>query len=180
MKRITRGWLSAFLVLTGFCGLAAEPLVLEVRVSYRWAGLSVEWPGYDYVFACTSSTNCTVRGTTWTDVRSEDKRRITCRLDRQPLNASSALQRLWQASKLNLKPITKPLEIIDHTDDYPQFDASILTSSGTSQLQNNSNAFKGRRPWNVKRDGRWYTQNSDEIQQAFDALIKLLPCETKR
>jgi hypothetical protein len=164
------GWLA-------FPSFAAEPTILEVRAAYRWAGLAPPWPGYDYVFTCASTAACTVTGTLWENTISTPKTAF-CRQAPEPV-ASSALRELWLASTLNLSAVKEPVQRLDHTDDYPNFEVTIITSSGSSLLQNASNAFQGGRPWNVKRDGQWFTQKGERIQEAFKKLMQLVPCEKR-
>jgi hypothetical protein len=161
-----------------FPSVAAEPQVLEVRAVFQWAGLSPTWFGYEYTFTCPAGSTCTVKGVRWNDTNSRPKK-VACQQAVITVDASNTLQDLWRASTTHLKAVKEPVQRIDHTDDYPNFEVTITTSGGSSLLQNTSNAFRGGRPWNVKRDGQWFVQKGDDIEVAFQKLMRLVPCEKR-
>ncbi len=161
-------------IALGFSSAATEPRVLELRASFSWAGLAMSWPGYDYVFACDSNGDCRAAGSRWERAGSAQK--ITCRFAAFPVKAY-ALQALWRASLRNLMAVDEPLEVIEHTDDYPRSNLKLTTESGVTTLVNTSNGAKP--PWNVRRNGRWYAQRSGEIERANVNLIRPLPCKAR-
>ncbi len=175
MKRLARGVLLLLMALVGFSSAAPQLPSLEARVSYRWAGLSPSWPGYDYVFACAADESCTVRGARWE--KANGKKMISCPQKTQSVTALEALQALRLAATRHLKPVQQPLEVIDHTDDYPRFEVALTAPSGTVNLLNTSNGE--HRPWNVRRAGQWFAQTTEDIEVAVAALLKLVPCEKR-
>lgn len=174
MKRIARVWL--LLVLTiSFSSAAPEPRVLELRASFSWVGYSQSQPGYDYVFTCDSKGTCRAAGSNWERIAGSTPK-TTCRFAAFPVKAD-ALQALWRASLRNLLAVDAPLEVFEHTDDYPRFNLKLTTQRGATALVNTSNGKN--RPWNLRRSGRWYAQRSGEIERAYANLIQPLPCQAR-
>ena len=174
MRRIARAWLLLIITIS-FSSAAPEPRVLELRASFSWAGYSPSWFGYDYVFTCDSNGACRATGSNWKRI-SGSARKTSCRFAASPIKAD-ALQALWQASLQNLMAVDEPLEVIAHTDDYPEFNLKLTTQSGVTVLVNTSNGKPF--PWNVRRSGRWYAQSTGQLERAYVNLIRLLPCRPR-
>jgi hypothetical protein len=171
--------------------LIPPPLVVKhtFRAQFSWAGLSPEWPSYDYKIICvygSNSSGCEASGSSWVQFSSngKTKRRETCRLKPGTRVNSELVAQFDTSFKKHLIAVPKPLEVIEHTDDYPHFNivawygdeapslpiATILSTSNTRQSI----------PWNVKRGGRWYIQKTGEIPTAYFKLIESIPCKAKR
>ncbi len=174
MRRIARAWLLLVLT-TSFSSAAPEPRVLELRASFSWVGYSEIWPGYDYVFTCDSKAICRAAGLNWKRTAGSTPK-ITCRFAAFPVKAD-ALQALWRASLRNLTAVDEPVQVFEHTDDYPRSNLKLTTQSGVTTLVNTSNGTNP--PWNVRRSGRWYTQSTKEIERAYANLIRPLPCKAR-
>jgi hypothetical protein len=144
--------------------------VLEVRVTYTWAGLAPTWPQNTFLITCSSNPECTVNA-----VLREGRPPLTdpkrCERSVQTSVPKKLVQVLPDAAQADLKAVPKPVEQIGHTDDYPRWDVQIRRSSGSTRLLNTSNTGpKGT--WNVQQSGRWAVQQSDVFGRAFKAMLE--------
>jgi hypothetical protein len=153
----------------------AQPNPITASVSYTWAGLSPTWPGYDYRFVCSDS--CVVSGRRWLSRSNTGrKQEATCRQLNRTIEARASLEALAQAAEANLEAVAGPEEYV-HTDDYPRFKATLRVGAQTLVLLSEANSKTP--PWNVQKNGQWFVQRSGELEAAFSALVKLVPCEAK-
>jgi hypothetical protein len=170
---MTRQLLIALVCIGTFCFTTdtnASGDVLEIRATYDWAGLSPTWPHDTFSITCSSSPECTVNGRflqgrpPFTDPK-------ICGRSVQTRVPKALVQALLPAARADLKTVPKPVEKIDHTDDYPSWDVRIRLSSGGIRLLNTSNTGpKGT--WNVQQSGRWSVQQSDRFGRAFKAMLE--------
>jgi hypothetical protein len=147
----------------GGVGSPAESVeIQEAHVNYSWSG----WDARGYTLnvmcqddSCRATSTCSV-GQPHITVTNEP-----AMVDADKVAALGVITS-------GLRPVDGPQEVIEHADDYPDFDIRLVTADReVIEVTSTSNTQKNL-PWNVRRDDQWFVNEGEQFPDAYADLLK--------
>jgi hypothetical protein len=147
--------------------LPDEVTIREVHTSYTWYGWGSR--GYTLDIEC-EGEDCTAVGTCSTNLGSGDGSEEIVTYD--PVTIPAAAVNTLRVITTPSQPVDEPQEVIEHTDDYPNSQITLVTSEGETLLVTSTSNTEDGIPWNLQRNGAWYVHNNSAFPSAYAALLQ--------
>ena len=139
--------------------------IQEVHTKYEWYGWGSR--GYTLDVTC-EGESCTAASTCSASLSAEEGDVVT----NAPVEVPAATVNALRVILAGAQPVDEPQEVIEHTDDYPNSQITLITSEGESLLVTSTSNSANNIPWNLQRDGQWYVHNNEAFPTAYGALLE--------
>lgn len=149
----------------GNAPLPDDVTIEEVHTKYEWYGWGSR--GYTMDVNCDGG-DCTAVATCSNSLNPDGAETVTY----DPVSVPAENVYNLRIIVPDSQPVDAPQEIIEHTDDYPNFQITLLTSEGETLTVTSTSNTRDSIPWNLQRDGQWYVHNNNTFASIHGTLVQ--------
>lgn len=139
--------------------------IQEVHTKYEWYGWGSR--GYTMDIECEGG-DCTAVATCSNSLSAGGGETVTY----DPVSVPSTSLYNLRIIVPGSQPVDTPQEVIEHTDDYPNYDIVLITSEGETLTVTSTSNTANNIPWNLQRDGQWYVYNDEAFANVYGTLVE--------
>ncbi len=173
----------SFLILTIGCNNAApgkpalpkSDLPQQVLIHYSWLGLSPHAIREEYALTLAADHQTYQSQATLSKIPGDSTKPKQTRTH-QSVVQSGQIKALMDAVQAEpWKSTTKPVEVIEHTDDYPNWVLRLDFEDGNIVKLSSTSNTRGHLPWNLTRENQHFVSTDGiALSQSIASLVKTI------